>query len=236
MASVWGMEGKELNKFAAKLKGLAGRDWPKINGAALNQTAFEARKEYVKIAERRFVLRNRWTIRSIRVDKVKGFTNQFSEVGSIMDYMEEQEFGGTKTASGSKGVAIPSTTAANQPRGARPRTKKVMPSRRRTRLNLYKGKRIKGGSRKEYVVAVVKQAAEAGGRRFVYLPRLGHMDKGIYLITGGKKNPKVNLIYDLSRKTVKIPKQPTLLPAVNNIQPRMPQIYKKSFEVWAKKL
>ena len=233
-ASDWGMKGKDLDKFHKELKSFGKREFAVINGMALNRTAVEVRKEYVNMAKRRFVMRNRWTERSIRFEKVKGFTNQFSEVGSIMDYMEDQEFGATKTKTGKRGVAIPTSSASNEPRGARPRRRTVIPSRKRTRIKLHRT-RIKAKNRKQHVVATVKAAIEKRGNAFVYLPRLGKLGAGVYLVYGSKKNPKINLIYDLSRSSVKVPKRPTLKPAVANIQPRMPAFYRKAFEIRIKK-
>lgn len=227
-SATWGLEGKELKKFAKSLKKFGEKEFAVINGMALNQTAIEARKEYVRIAEMRFTMRNKWTVRSIQYQKVQGFKNQFSEVGSTMNYMEDQEFGKTIYKSGKHGVSIPTSTASGEARGARPRRKTVMQSRLRTRINLYKGKRVKAKNRRAYVVGAVKQAAAAGGRRYLYLPL--QKAPGIYLITGGKRNPKLNLIYDLSKKSVTVPARPTLKPAINNIRPRIPQYYETAFE------
>ena len=234
MASVWGLQGKELKKFSQGLKQFGKKEFSVINGMALNKAAFEARKEYVKIAERRFTMRNKWTIRSIQYRKVQGFRNQFSEVGSTMDYMEDQEFGETIYKTGKHGVSIPTSTASGEARGARPRRKTVVRSRFRTRIKLYNGKRIKAKNRRSYIVAAVKQAAAAGGRRFLYLPL--QKSPGIYLITGGKRKPKLNLIYDLSKKSVTVPARPTLKPAVDTIRPRMPQYYQTAFEQRTKKI
>jgi hypothetical protein len=233
-ATDWGMKGKQLKAFQRELKSFGKKEFPIINGMALNKTAFEARKQYVSLAERRFIMRNKWTVKSIRFQKVVGFKNQFSEVGSTMDYMEDQEFGNTKTKTGKHGVAIPTSTASNEARGAKPRRKKVIASRRRGRVQLHRV-RVKAKNRVQHVVATVRAAADAGGRRFIYLPRLGKMGAGIYLITGGKRKPKLNLIYDLSRKSVSTPKRPTLKPAVDWIRPRMPGFYREAMEARLKK-
>jgi len=236
MSSVWGLQGKELKKFSQSLKQFGKKEFAVINGMALNKTAFEARKEYVKIAERRFTMRNKWTIRSIQYRKVQGFRNQFSEVGSTMNYMEDQEFGKTIYKTGKHGVSIPTSTASGEARGARPRRKTVVRSRFATRIKLFKSKRRKAKTRVQHVVSTVRAAADAGGRKFIYLPRLGKMRSGIYLITGGKRKPKLNLIYDLSKKSVTVPARPTLKPAVDTIRPRMPQYYQTAFEQRTKKI
>jgi hypothetical protein len=229
MSLDWGLKGKELRALQRDLKSFGKKEFAVINGMALNRTAFEARVEYVKTVKRIFTLRNRWTERSIRFQKVRGFTNQFSEVGSIMNYMEDQEFGKTKTATGRKGVAIPSNAAANVARGTRPRPRRVLPSRQRNKIRLHKAS-IKSKNRRQHVVATVQAAIQAKGRQFVYLPRLGKMTEGIYLISGGKKRPKIDLMYDLSRKSVKINASRPLNTTVDRIRPQMPIFYRQAFE------
>ena len=49
---------------------------------------------------------------------------------------------------------------------------------------------------------------------------------GIYRVTGGKRNPKIKLIHDMSKKSVSIPRNPWLAPAVRTVEERVPQFYK----------
>jgi hypothetical protein len=223
MASTWGMEGKQLIRLGKEIEDFAGKQYPIINGMALNRTAFEARKEYVRIVERRFTLRNKHTVRTIQFDKVKGLNpkTQESSVGSTMDYMAAQEFGDTKTSRGKKGIGIPTSTASNEP-GAKPRRKVVSRPRRRTNIRLTKSS-FKARSRKQHVVATIRGAAQKGSGNYVYLP-IQHA-KGIYRVTGKGKKAKIKMIYSLSKKTMPIEKRPSLLPAVNNIIPQMPRYY-----------
>ena len=140
----------------------------------------------------------------------------------------------TKTKKGKKGVGIPTTTASNESLGARPRTKVVPRAKRRGSIRLFRTG-IKAKTRVQHVVATVKAAAGKRGNTFVYLPKLGKMTAGIYRIAGSKKTPKIRLIYDLSRTSVRIPKTPGLRVAVNRIEKRMPQFYKEAFEKRLKK-
>jgi len=215
--SKWGFEANELKELQKDLKQFGEREFAVINGMALNKTAFETMLEYKKITKRNFTLRNKFTISSIRFQKVKGFQNQFSETGSIAPFMEDQEFGHTKTKKGKKGVGIPTTTASNESIGARPRQKVVPRPKRKGSIRLFRS-RIKSKTRVQHVVATVKAAAGKRGNTFVYLPRLGKMTQGIYRIAGSKKNPKIRLIYDLSRTSVRIPKSPGLRISVNRIE------------------
>lgn len=234
MSSKWGIQVKELKRFQKDLKTFSEKEFAIINGMALNQTAFEVAKKYKQITKRRMTLRNKFTLGSIRFQKVKGFKNQFSEAGSIAPYMEDQEFGHTKTKKGKKGIGLPTTTASNESLGARPRKRVVPRSKRRGSIRLVRNK-VRAKSRRQHVVATIKAAAGQRGNTFVYLPTLGTMTQGIYRIAGSKKKPKIRLIYDLSRTSIKIPRSPGLVPAVDNVRRKMPLFYQKAFRMRLKK-
>ncbi len=234
MASTWGMEGKKLIKFGKAIEDFADKQYPIVNGMALNRAAFETRKEYIRIIERRFTLRNKGTIRSIQFNKVVGLNpkTQESSVGSTMDYMASQEFGDTKTGRGKKGIGIPTPTASNESAGTRPRKKPVSRPRRRSSIRLTKST-IKARSRKQHIFMTIRSAAEKGSGNYVYLPIQN--SKGIYRVTGKGKRAKIKMIYSLSKKTIPIKKQPSLFPAVNNIIPQMARFYKEAAEKRIKK-
>jgi hypothetical protein len=229
MASTWGMDGRQLMKYGKALKDFGGKQYPIINGMALNRTAFEAWKEYVRIVERRFTLRNKGTVRSIQFRKVKGLNpnTQESSVGSTMDYMAAQEFGDVKKSKGSKGIAIPTTTASNESLSARPRKKPISRPRRRSSIRLTKTG-VRSRSRKQHVFATIRAVAEKGSGNYAYLPI--QRAPGIYRVTGKGKKAKIKMVYSLSKKTLPIKKAPSLAPAVNNIIPKMPRYYKEAAE------
>lgn len=228
-AQTWGMDGRPLLKLAQGIKDFAEKQYPIINGMALNRTAFEARKEYVNIVQRRFVLRNKGTVKSIQFRKVKGLNpnTQESSVGSTMEYMAEQEFGGIKKATGKKGVAIPTPIASSESISARPRKKPISRPRRRASIRLTRAK-VKARSRKQHVVATIRAVSAIGSGNYAYLPI--QRAKGIYRITGKGKKAKIKMVYSLEKKTLPIRKQPSLTPAVNNIIPRIPGFYVEAAE------
>ena len=232
MATKWEMEVKKLNKFHRALNDFSKKEFAVINGMALNQTAFETQLKAKQIVERRFILRTKFTLGSIRFQKVKGFANQFSEAGSIAPYMEDQEFGKTKTKTGKRGVDIPTRAASGESRGSSPRKRVMRRPLQRGRIRLFK-RRIKAKTRRQFIFLTVRQAAQASGRQFVFLPL--QRAPGIYMISGGKKNPKVNLIHDLSKTSVRISKTKWLEPAVNNVRRKMPQFYERAFRLRLKK-
>ena len=234
MATTWGLEGKQLLKFGQAIEDFAEKQYPIVNGMALNRAAFETQQEYRKIVQRRFTLRNKATIKSIQFNKVQGLNpkTQESSVGSTMEYMAAQEFGDIKTTKGKKGIAIPTATASGEPFSAKPRKKPVTRSKRRGSIRLTKTS-VKARSRKQHVVATIRAVAERGSGNFAYLPIQGA--KGIYRITGKGVKAAIKMIYSLEKKTIPIKKAPSLTPAVNNIIPKMPRFYIEAAEKRLKK-
>jgi hypothetical protein len=211
---------KDLKLFARKL-------YPRIQGATLNKAAFETREKYQRGARRKFTLRNKFTERSIQVDKVRGFNPRAQEatVGSTADYMLDQEFGKTLTKTGKKGVDIPTSVASGEGESARPRRKVVRRANRRGSIKLQR-QRIKARSKNQYIVASIKMAAKRGGRnKFLYLPFDRH--PGIYKVTGGKKRSRIQLIHDFSKQSVVIQPRRPLKQAVDAVTPKVPGFFIK---------
>ena len=140
-------------------------------------------------------------------------------MGSIADYMEDQEFGATK-----HDPSIATSYSAGQGDGARPRTRLPRKPNKMANIKLSK-RRARGKSRKQRNFIAVKEAA-ASGNKYIYLD-LGRT-KGIFKVIGGKRKPRVKMIWSLSRKSVVIPSNPWLAPAVAATEPKMADIYAKS--------
>lgn len=83
------------------------RQIPFATSVALNDVAFKARKALKEDMETRFVQRNTWTVRGLRVNKSHK-TRLFAEVGSLRPYMETHVEGGLRPAYSGAGVqAVP---------------------------------------------------------------------------------------------------------------------------------
>lgn len=84
---------EKMVKILAKMRK---KDLPNAVKATLNDTAFGVRQKIQKDLPSNFTIRNRFTERSIRVNKVVGnnIKTMFSEVGSVQEYMKTQEDGG----------------------------------------------------------------------------------------------------------------------------------------------
>jgi hypothetical protein len=223
-----GIDDREIREFEKDLKTFADKAYPFATRNTINRAAFTTQKTARENVREEMVLRNRFTVQSIQVSPERFQLNvdrQVATVGSTAPYMEDQEFGDTKTKTGKEGVAIATSYSAGQ-QGQQPRTR--LPRKPNQLQNIRLSKRRKGGraaNKMQANLMAVKQAAESGNR-YVFLDlRRG---AGIFKVTGGKRKPRIRMIYDLSRKSVVIPKNPWLAPAVATVEPQIPGFYRDS--------
>lgn len=225
---------RELKRMERDLKAFAHRAYPFATRNTLTGAAFKAQKIARADISNSMVSRNRFTAQSVQVDKARSLvvSRQEAIVGSIADYMEVQEFGGTKTKTGKEGVAIATSYSAGQGEGQAPRTR--LPRK----ANKFGSFRLRGGSkrgatRKQQNIAAIKQAA-GSGNKFIFLD-LGRT-KGIFKVTGGKRRSKIKMVHDLSRNSVRIPKNPWLAPSVRKAEAGLPALYFDSLSFQLKRL
>lgn len=234
---LWGMfsiNTREIKRLEGDLKAFAARAYPFATKSTINSTAFLAQKEARAGVKREMVVRAKFTTNSILVEQARTLNvrRQMATVGSIADYMETQEFGGTKTKTGKEGVAIPTSFAAGQGLRKQPRTRLPTREHALTAIKLRR-KRKRGATRGQRNFALVRQAA-TGGNKFIFMD-LGRR-KGIFKVTGGKRGARVRMVYDLSRQSVNIPAQPWLAPAVARTRPAVPGIYAKALRFQLRRL
>lgn len=215
------IDARDVKKYEADLKNFAGQALPYASRAMLTRSAFEARRRTQDNIRERMTTRNKFTVSSIRVEKARSLNikQQEAVTGSIAEYLETQEFGGMETGGG-KYQPIPTSYSAGQGRGAK-RTKLPRKPNRMQAIQL-KNRAGAGLSRKARNQAAIQQAA-GGGNKFVFLD-LGRR-QGIFKVTGGKRKPKVQMVWDMTRRSVRIPRTPTLGPATTATQQVMPQFY-----------
>jgi len=210
----------DAKRLVAELKAYAARALPYAIRNSLTTSAFEGRRQWIHEMESSFTLRNKWTTRSIRVVRARGFDVRRMEavLGSLAPYMHTQEVGGTVRGKG-RSKPIPTRTAAGQSMGSAPRTRVVRRPYRLSSIRL-RGRRSGKTPRQRNAIAV-KQAASTG-QKFALLE--AHGRKGLYRITG-KRRLTVRLLWDLSRPSVLVPRTPTLGRTLDAIEPRLPQIH-----------
>lgn len=218
---------RNLDRLVRDLKTFAEKAVPHAVRNSLNRQAIATRKEWGKQVRKEFTLRNKWTERTLMVERVRGTNDpgrMFAVVGSTAPYMATQEFGGTKRGGGKHGAAVPTGYAAGQ-MGARPRTKLVRGPHKLGRITLAKG--AKRGNRRQRNAIAMAQARRRGSK-FVFLEL--ERKKGLFRLTGGKRNPQVRMVWDTSRKSLRIPKAPTLQITLKRMQPSLEAIHAGAFK------
>lgn len=224
---------RNIKQMESDLKTFGKRAFPFASKNTVNQSAFQAQRNAKAIVGERMTLRNKHTLRTIQVEQTRTLrvSRQEALVGSTAEYMEVQEFGGTKTKTGKEGVSIATSYSAGQGLNAQPRTRVSTKPNKMANIQLRK-RRTRGG-RKQRNLVVIKQAAESGSK-YVFLD-LGRR-QGIFKVIGGKRRPRIRMVHDLSHKSVDIPKNPWLAPAVAQAEQTIPATYAKSLEFQLRRL
>lgn len=215
----------DLQRFNDALERFARRGIPFVARNTLNGAAFRGREIWTKVVlPAKLEMRNKWTVRSIRVVKARGrsIRRMESRLGSLADYMAIQERGGTERKKGTHGVPIPTSVASGEGRGKQPRKKLV---RRPNRLPNIRLTSLRPGMSAEQRRVVAVAMAARTKRRYVFMD-LGER-KGIYRVRGGKR-PKVDLIWDLTKGSVVIPPSGTLAKTLLLLTPQIPDIAKRA--------
>ena len=224
----------DIKLLEGDLKRFAHRAYPFATKATVNTAAFTAMSISRGHIDTKMITRNAFTKKSIQVEQTRqlNVSRQEAIVGSIADYMEVQEFGGIKHKNGSEGVAIATSYASGEGENTQPRRK--LPRKPNKLANIRLQRRSKrGASRKQKNMMAIKQAAQSGSK-YVFLD-LGR-SKGIFKVTGGKRRPKIKMVYSFREQSVVIPKSPWLAPSVKKTEAKIPGIYKKSLEFQLQRL
>lgn len=199
-------QAKKLEKILGQVRD---KSVPYAQRNALNDTAFEARKQSVAGVRSDFVNRNTWTARSIRVDRAR--TPRDSAVlGSTEEYMAKQEFGG-------KGKAyVPSPNASGESSHARVRRRPVRQTNWINRIKVAK-QRYGGEANQAQANIVALSEAKSHGIRHVIMHK-GRGRLGLYQVMGTKRKPRSRLLYSLRSGAVTIKPKPWLIPTALQVQ------------------
>ena len=219
----------KIKQFESDLKTFASRAYPFATKETLNTAAFSAKEGAIANTRSQMITRNKFTENSWKVSPPRGTKTlnvgrQEVTVGSIAPYMDDQEFGTIKHKGGKTGIPIATSVASGEGEGAQPRRRMVPKSRKLGNIAL-RNKSVKALSKKRKNFIKVKETAKSG-RKFVFLDHSKH--PGIYRVTGGVRRPEVKLIWDMSKTSVVIPKNPTLAPAVEDAKRVMPFLYQEA--------
>jgi len=235
------VETDNINKLELQLGKFTKTAVPFATKNTLNVTAFKTAAVAKDIIQEKMVIRNRFTLSSVRVDMARSnnINRMQSTVGSIADYMEDQEFGGQKVKKGSEGIPIATSYASGEGSGDKgtgtsPRKKLATPRNRMNRIKLL-SKRIKAKNDNQELIIKVFNAVKTGKREIYHKFQ---KSKGIFRVVGGSKKSskwwpkgaKLKMIQDLSNDSVTIPKTAWLKPAVDKVAPTMQEIHNKSLQ------
>lgn len=228
---------RELKALEEDLRTLYAKALPYANAGALNSMAFVGQSGARMNVKDQMINRTPYTQRSIQVSKARpvAISQQYSVVGSVADYMERQEMGGSRDRTGRKGVPIPTRYASGEARGASARLR--TPRRNNQLQNVRLTKRHgRATSRRQQNAIAVSMATREGRTAVVYLD-LGNR-RGLFRVSGGKKRntPKdIQMLYDLSRRTVNIPRNSWLYSAVKFASSLGPGFYMTELQRQIKK-
>lgn len=223
-----------LKRLESDLKVFGERAFPFATKNTVNQSALKARQIAQDHIKSEMVLRNRFTARSVQVEQTRTLqvSQQAAVVGSIADYMEDQEFGAVKGKEGKEGTPIATSYSAGQGDGAQPRTRLPRKPNKLQNITL-KHRRSEGKGRRQKNLIAVKAAA-ATGRKYLYLDLSRR--KGIFKVVGGKRRPRVKMLWDLTNQSVVIRRRPWLAPSVEETKKHIPKIYEDSLKFQLKRL
>jgi hypothetical protein len=209
----------ELDRFARHAMPFASRN-------AINTAAFEGRKEWARQISAKLVLRNTFTVRSLRVEKARGLRieGMVAVLGSAAPYMGTQESGGTVRGKG-KSKPIPTSVAAGQSKGARPRTKQVRKANWLSAIKLVRARGRSKMTRQQRNAMAIRLASKSGNGSRVALLELDNKKRGLFRVTG-RKRLTVRMLWNLSHRSVRVPRSSTLERTLKAIEPRMPIIHR----------
>jgi hypothetical protein len=203
------VELRGLDAAQELLETLAKKAVPYAARDMLNGIAFAGRKIWQDEMRSSLTLRNAFTERRALVDRATGtrMADMTATLGHTEDYMRRLEEGEGKR--GRRGaVPIPTETAAGQAKGSLLGGRKRAVRKALIIRVLGKVKRqSKSMPRKARNARAVREAIR-NGTRLAYL----ELDRrrGIYKVMGGRKRPQIRKLYDLSRRSVPLPRIPTL--------------------------
>ena len=132
---------------------------------------------------------------------------------------ETQEFGGVKNKTAKHGPGIPTPYAAGEGTKKGPRQTTVERKNRMSRLRVQKTpKRVR---------SIADVRANARRKNSVMFMELNDK-KGLFKVTNNKKTGRldIKMLYNMTKSTINVPKNPWLKPAVDDTIALMPGIYR----------
>ena len=218
------VDDREIRELQKDLQYFKKKAMPHATRGYLNDAAFHAREIYQGSMRFEFVLKNRFTVGAVAVDKVIGYkvNSMESAMGSRALYMYESEMGATHTTGGEHGKPVPTSSAAGQGKNRNPRTRVVRGGNTMKAIKLTSRPRV--GKGKQMVKVAILQAQRAG-ESHVFLMFSEKGTKGIFEI---RKGGKIRMIWSLTKKSTTAKPKPLLATTMILIEPQLPRIYARA--------
>lgn len=230
---MFSIENRGIKKLEDDLNEFAKKALPFATRKTLNDAAFQAQAIARADTKEGLTLRNNFTTRSIQVEQARtlNIRNQESVIGSTEEYMEDQEFGGRTKHAGQHQTVLPTSYAAGQAEGARPRTRLPRKPNKLSNIRLRKGRQMpKGASRRQKAFLTALFAAQ-DNHKVVFIEGGEGGRSAIYRVWGRNKKKgrftgvKLRMLYSLRRGSTQIPKRPWLKPAFDETVRMVPAFY-----------
>lgn len=212
---------RQIKEWVSKLKTFTRHGYPNAVKRTVNKAADRTRDLGKKVVAGKMTLRNRWVAGSIRSEWTKSnrVSSMASVVGSAGRELERQEFGATVRGKG-KTKSIVTAEGTREGESAQPRKGLLRP--RLGKLNLRKSKRgLRRMNKRQRALVTIKTLGSQSRNDIFYL-NLGQR-QGFFRMDGGK----LKMVVDLSRRSVRVPRNPWLLPTTRKIQKHVPGIYRR---------
>jgi hypothetical protein len=180
---------REIQALEKTIEAISSRAIPIAIQQTLSNTARNAYNNIQQDIGKKFVIKNKWTARSMSHQRATGLNvdKMAAHVGSVQDYMAKQESGFSNVATGQHGVQVPTGDAAGQP-GARRRTRVIKKRFRKNNIELTKSlSRRRGNTPAQQRIASIIDTMRAG-KRFWF----GELNKivGMWHLKGGRISKK----------------------------------------------
>jgi hypothetical protein len=232
---------KDLGRFVPSAFAFATR-------STVNGMAFKAQSVGRKQIGRKMIERSKFTRQTVQVDQTRTLDvdRQAAVVGAVKrmgknvnaGFLEKQEFGGVKTKTHRYGTPIATSFSSGEGEGSQPRRRLPISKHTIRKIILHKARARKKGqpkTKKQKMLFKVQDAVESGNR--VIFAQNGRK-KGIFRVVGGRKGTKrgwpkgarLKMLHNLSRDSVRIPRNPWLSPAVEVAKRHGPEIYLKALK------
>lgn len=203
---------RQLKKFERDLRNVKASAIPYAARATINTLAFESQRTWRADLPGKMKLRSKYTQSSVQVQKATSLniSTQAATVGSTASYMATQELGDSQTKKGKHGVPIPAAAPGKRKTRGRVAKGKQL---RAIKLGTTQGKPLGGIGRGIRKQALVRLAAKGGGFAFINLGK----SQGIFHVKMGAKRLLVKKVWDLTKQSVRIPRNPSMQPSVKKV-------------------